>query len=279
MDGVSPTSFRTWDKDPVCNICRFRDEPSVCSDEKNLAWGALRNYLVDFQVLLGGNRIDYNIGPTVHEVPEFYCLDPDVWRPDLAIPDCYRVKHPPGTVKVYHGVGNYASRTKNEVNIKTTHLIVPAVEKLKADGYPVELIFCTNVPNKDVRFYQAQSDIVVDMLTYGFFGANVREALMLGKPAVCFLRPEWIDSMRAEVPGYADELPVVSATPATIYNVLVDLITNPDKRRILGERGRAFALKWHSREAAGRRFDDIYRRLLQTTPPGPSPVPPLAKAG
>ena len=53
---------------------------------------------------------------------------------------------------------------------------------------------------KVVRYYQVQSDIFVDMLTYGFFGANVREALMLGKPAVCYLRPEWLETMRRE--GY-----------------------------------------------------------------------------
>src|SRR6185369_7510224 len=134
----------------------------------------------------------------------------------------------------------------------TTHLIVRAVEQLKAAGYPVELVFCTNVPNRDVRYYQAQADIVVDMLTYGFFGANVREAMMLGKPAVCFLRPEWLESMRAEIPEYVDELPVVSATPQTIYQVLADLVAYPELRRELGRRGREFALKWHSRQAAGR---------------------------
>ena len=37
------------------------------------------------------------------------------------------------------------------------------------------------------------------MLTYGFFGAGAREAMMLGKPVVCYLRDEWLDQMRAEI--------------------------------------------------------------------------------
>ena len=80
----------------------------------------------------------------------------------------------PAWCGIYHAVGNYDLRSDlaNQVNIKTTHLIVPTVEKLKADGYPVELVFCTNIPNRDVRYYQLQSDIVIDMLTFGFFGAT-----------------------------------------------------------------------------------------------------------
>ena len=264
LDGVSQSSFSRWGPEPICAICRWRDEPGVCSDERNLTWGALRNTLAHLQVNLGGNRVDYNDDPRVHELPEFYCLDPNVWRPDLEVPVQHRLPPRPGVVRIYHAVGNYDLRTKgNQVNIKTTHIIVPTVEKLKADGYPVELVFCTNIPNLDVRYYQVQSDIVVDMLTYGFFGANIREAMMLGKPAVCFLRPEWLESMRSQISQYVRDLPVVSATPQTVYDVLADLIANPAKRQEIGRRGREFMLRWHSREAAGRCFDRIYSDLMR----------------
>jgi glycosyltransferase involved in cell wall biosynthesis len=268
LDGVSQSAFRKWGPYPVCGICKWRDVPEVCSDERNLRWGALRNHLADYQILLGGNRVDYNDDPRVHEVPEFYCLDPEFWRPDLPVPEAHRLRVSPKLVKIYHAVGHYDQRTRDgKENIKTTHLIVPAVERLKAEGHPVELVFCTNVPNQDVRYYQVQSDIVVDMLTFGFFGANIREAMMLGKTAVCFLRPEWLQSMRGEIPAYVNELPVVSATPDTIHQVLLDLVKNPARRAELGRRGRQFALKWHSSAVAGRRFDKIYSSLLRGTDP------------
>ena len=127
-------------------------------------------------------------------------------------------------------------------NLKSTHIYVPLVEQLKAEGHDVELIFFKGVPNRELRFYQAQADIVVDMLTFGWFGANVREALMLGKPVVCYLRPEWLDDMRREIPGYVDELPVVSATPETVHEVLAELVSNRDKRIALGRRSREFAV-------------------------------------
>jgi hypothetical protein len=265
MDGVSQSSFRTWEPEPVCDVCRWRDEPSVCSDENNLSWGKLRNSLADYQITLGGNRKDYNDDPRVHEVPEFYCLDAKVWRPDLLIPTNYMLPIPEEVVKIYHSVGNFESRTdaNENRNIKSTHIYIPLIERLKTEGYNVEMIFFHDVPNKDLRYYQAQADIVVDMLTFGWFGANIREAMMLGKPAVCFLRPEWLKSMRREIPEYVDELPVVSATPQTVYEVLKDLIEHPEKRREIGRRSREFAVKWHSAEAGARRLDKIYTDLLR----------------
>jgi glycosyltransferase involved in cell wall biosynthesis len=146
--------------------------------------------------------------------------------------------------------------------VKSTHIIIPTIERLKANGYKVEMIFFKDVPNKKLRYYQVQADIFVDMLTFGFFGASVREAMMLGKPVVCFLRPEWLESMSREIPDYVDELPVISATPQTIYEVLKTLIESPDKRREIGQRSRVFALKWHSADAAARRFDQIYTALM-----------------
>lgn len=264
LDGVSQTSFASWGEIPVCIDCPWREVPSICSDEKNLAWGRFRNEVADYQTLFGGNRIDYNADPRVHEVPEFYCLDPQFWHPDLMVPANYRLALPRSSVKIYHAVGNAQLRTEvgGLRNIKSTHIYVPLIERLKEDGHDVELIFFQDVANRELRFYQVQADIVVDMLTYGFFGATAREAMMLGKPVICYLRPEWLDQVREELPDYVDELPVVSATPETVREVLVDLVEHPKKRQEIGRRSREFAVKWHSADAGARRLDAVYRELL-----------------
>jgi glycosyltransferase involved in cell wall biosynthesis len=217
--------------------------------------------------MFAGNRKDYNLTPLAHEVPEWFCLDPQVWSPDLLIPSNYRLPIPEDTVKIYHAIGNFESRTDaaTQRNIKSTHVYLPLIDQLKAEGHKVEMIFFQDVPNKKVRFYQAQADIVVDMLTFGWFGANIREALMLGKPSVCFLRPEWLETIRREIPEYIDELPVISATPENVHDILVDLIEHPEKRREIGRRSREFAVKWHSAEAGARRMDEIYSNLLSQT--------------
>jgi hypothetical protein len=268
LDGVSQTAFARWGPESVCAICRWRNEPSVCSDERNLAWGEFRNSVADFQCTLGSNRVDYNDDPRVHEVPEFYCLDTEIWHPDIGIPEAFLLPtKPAGTLWLYHAVGNRVDRTTEDgVNIKSSHVYLPLVQKLKEDGLPLELLEPTGIPNKEVRFLQAQSDIFLDMLSFGWFGANAREAMMLGKPVICFIRPEWLESVRKEIPDYAAELPVISATPESVETILRDLILNPEKRREIGARSRAFAVKWHSAKAGGIRFDEIYSRLLKDDP-------------
>jgi len=268
LDGVSQTAFSNWGPETVCDICPWRNDPTICSDERNLNWGRFRNSVADYQCLLGGNRVDFNVAPSIHEVPEFYCLDTHVWYPDLTIPEDFKL-HPkrPGTVWLYHAVGHKTERTNEKgVNIKSSHVYLPLIDKLKDEGLAIELLEPSGIPNKDVRYIQVQADIFLDMLTYGWFGANAREAMMLGKPVICFIRPEWLESVRQEIPDYAEELPIISATPATIEGVLRELIANPVRRHEIGEKSRRFAVKWHSSEAGGRRFNEIYSKLLCRDP-------------
>jgi glycosyltransferase involved in cell wall biosynthesis len=265
LDGVLQSTFHAWGPEQTCEICPWRDVPYICSDETNRAWGELRNSLADYQVTTGGNRADWNDDPSVHEVPEFYCLDPDVWRPDLQIPGDHRVERRSGQFRLYHAVGNAAERVAPHTrqSLKSTHIWFPLAERLRSEGRDVELFYATDIPNRDVRYYQLQSDVICDMLTVGWFGSNVREAMMLGRPAVCYLRPIWLEQIREQLPGYVEELPVVSATPETAHDVVAELLDDAQKRTELGEAGREFALKWHSAKAAARRFDAIYSELLE----------------
>lgn len=266
LDGVLQSTFDAWGPEPTCEICPWRKVPHICSDERNRAWGELRNSLADYQVTTGGNRADWNADPSVHEVPQFYCLDPELWRPDLPIPAEHRLERHGGEFRLYHAVGNAGERVSAETrqSLKSTHNWFALVERLRAEGRDVELFYATDIPNRDVRYYQLQSDVVCEMLTLGWFGSTVREAMMLGKPAVSFLRDVWLDQIREQVPGYVEELPVVSATPETVHYVVTELLDDEPRRRELGEAGREFALKWHSAQAAARRFDEIYGELLET---------------
>ena len=264
FDGVSKSSFSKWGPESVCSICSWRDVPDVCSDQRNLEWGQFRNSVANYQCTLGGNRVDCNNFSTIHEVPEFYCQSPEVWNASFAIPDEFKIaRKTQDTLILYHGIGNKELRTnKMGINIHTSHIYLPLIKKLTEEGIDLELISPTEVPNMYIRYIQSQSDIFLDMLTYGWFGAMAREAMMLGKPVICYLRPEWLESMRQEIPAYVDELPIISATPQTVESILRDLIKDKEKRLAIGRKSLDFAMKWHSTEVAGKRFDAIYKKLL-----------------
>lgn len=267
LDGVSQTSFSRWGTEPVCKDCVWQSVPEVCNDKSNLEWGKFRNSVADFQCFLGGNRVDCNNFHTIHEVPEFFCLDPKIWHPNIIVPNKF-IRNPMSTggVRLYHAVGNMKLRTRNDgVNIKSTHIYLPLVERLRSRNYDIDLIIPKEVPNIDVRYLQVQADIVLDMLSFGWYGANAREAMMLGKPVICYIRPEWVKIIGEELPDFVKELPVISATKDTVEEVLVDLINDPKKRSEIGKKSREFSLKWHSSDVAAARFDSIYSELLRLT--------------
>lgn len=263
-DGVTQSSFNKWRPTPVCDICPWQSREDVCSDKKNSEWGELRNRYADFIGILGSNRADYNLAAHVHEAPWIYCLDKEVWNPANLIPTNYLLPLNKATVKIFHSVGNYDSRAHgiNRKTIKSTEIWIEIIERLKSEGLDIEMIFFKDIPNKQIRYYQMQADIFVDMLTFGFYGANVREAMMLGKPAICFLRPEWLDDMKKEYPAYVDELPVISATPHTAYDTLKELVVDAQRRKEIGLRMRKFGLKWHASDSAAHRANKIYSEYL-----------------
>lgn len=270
-DGVLRSSFERWNQpESLCALCRFNNDPATCSDQENQTWAIKRNNFADYQINLGGNRQDFNNFHTVHEVPEFYNMSEELWRPDLEIPEEHNLHLPKDAFKIYHAVGNFESRTtEGNRNIKSTHIWLAVIERLKQEGFKVELIFCHDKPSNIVRYYQAQADIVGEMLSYGFFGSTGREGLMLGKPVVCYLRTEWLKGLSEEIPDYHRDLPIVHADPSSVYDVVVDLIRNPEKRLAIGRKSREFGLRFHSAKAAAIKMDQIYSGLIGIQP-GPA---------
>ena len=122
---------------------------------------------------------------------------------------------------VFHGVANFKIRKFGPKNktIKSTEVWVEVVERLKSDGYDVEFLFFSDIPGTQIKYYQMQADIVLEGLVFGTFGATVREAMMLGKPAISFLRFGWLAEMATEFPSYVEELPVFPCNHGySLYN-------------------------------------------------------------
>jgi len=245
-----------------CDTCVWQERPDICHDEKNLRWGKKVNDYCDLIFAETLPSLDYIDSPKVIREPATMCLDPGFWHPELLIPDKFKISNPENKILIYHSVGNYKLRTRVDGrNIKGTPAILEAIEKLKLEGFAVELIFVTNVKNTEVRYIQAQADIIVDQLNIGRYGAIAREGMMLGKPVVCYinkceLKPESKLSC-------LEEVPLVSATEESIYNVLKELVLDQEKRLQIGKESRRYALKWHSADACAERYEVIYDSLME----------------
>jgi hypothetical protein len=231
----------------------------------NLSWGHKVEMFCDLIACEGFPALDFQSGQKAYREPLTTALDSEIWRPELKIPDRLVLPRAAGELIVYHAVGNFDLRSDGQRNVKGTKAVIEAIERLRAEGMNVRLEFVTNTPSTDVRFIQLQADVVVDQLNHGRYGANAREAMMLGRPTICHIN-------KSEMPGQTrlesiETCPLVSANESTVYEALRDLLLDEQKRLRIGVASRKFALRWHGADSCAARFEDVFDRLTMNLAP------------
>jgi len=107
--------------------------------------------------------------------------------------------------------------------------------------------------------YILASDIVIDQLLAGWYGAFAVESMALGKPVICYLRENDLHLIPTKM---RDELPIINANPDSIYAVLRDWLkkwhSNYETKEILGRR---FAARWHDPVQIAGKLSEDYRRI------------------
>lgn len=228
---LSKQEFESLDDGTVCGNCGFWDR---CSDQENLRhFSTIRRY---FDGVIGLGFTPPTQFPTTHL--KWKSIDLQLWKPGLSIPRERRLP-PTNAIRILHSFSSNG-RSFGGRNIKGSPLVIAAVERLKSEGHKVELIYLTDVPSNQMRFYQAQADIIVEQLRYGWWGSTGVETMALGKPVICYLRSSWKKLFLDTFPEY-DTLPIVEADAANIYSVLRNLVIDEKARAIAGEESRKFA--------------------------------------
>lgn len=274
LDGGLQSSIHAI-ADGLCDRCVWQLQPDICSDERSLAWNRKLRQLCDWVGLEGDYATPERVDARCVYGPVVATLDPERWHPDIPVPEDLQIARQ-GEVLVYHAVGNYEARRQTGRDIKGTGAIVAAIDQLKAEALPVRLIFAHDLPSTRVRFLQVQADIVVDQLNYGRYGANAREALMLGRPTICHLSPRQAPPLPPLRP--VAEVPMVDATQETIVEVLRALVLDPQRRADLARRARAFAVAWHGQDACAERYERVIERLHAGQPPDAAELYPTPQA-
>ena len=139
---------------------------------------------------------------------------------------------------------------------KGTAYVKEAIELLMSEGYNIEFKLLENLSNSEVREWVNISDIVIDQLLVGWYGVFAIESMALAKPTVCF-----IDEKYKRKVEYGKIIPLVSATPQTLYNTLKMLIENPDLRSDIGEKSRKYVEEVHDSKKAANQLLKLYQEL------------------
>ena len=136
---------------------------------------------------------------------------------------------------------------------KGTQHVIDACAQL-----PVELDVVEGVPHAEARARYARADIVVDQLEVGWHGVFALEAMALGKPVVGHVKPDVVERSAA---AFGVRLPIVPATKETLVEALRPLVADPQRRRELGARGRAYVEQVHDIDKVADRLLGVYARL------------------
>ena len=191
---------------------------------------------------------------------KYKSIDLNLWHPSLTIPPEHQLVAS-DKIRILHGA--YLTKSGRDWqgrNIKGSPFVLAAIERLKQEGHPVEYLFIENKPSNQIRFYQAQADIVVEQLIYGWWGSTGVETMALGKPVVCYMRPSWKTFFLNTFLEY-DSLPIVEADTNTIYDELKKLVTDADYRRRKGEDSRRFAEAHFDPEKNAKAFEKLLETL------------------
>lgn len=171
-------------------------------------------------------------------------------------------------LRKWAAVGSGASQTATPVvlhapshqGVKGTRFILDAVERLKSEGILFEFVLVEGMTNAEARKQYERADLLIDQLLAGWYGGVAVELMALGKPVVSYLREE---DLKFIPPDMRNDIPIINATPETIYEVLRYWLADGKSRlREVGSRSRIYVEKWHDPLKIAARMKGEYECIL-----------------
>jgi len=144
--------------------------------------------------------------------------------------------------------------------VKGTRYILDAVSRLKAEGVQFEFQIIEGIGQVEARRFYEQADLLIDQLLVGWYGGVAVELMALGKPVICYLRRDDLKFIQAEM---MQDLPIIDASPETIYTVMKEYLTVRKEELVeIGRRGRVYVEKWHDPYKIAVRLKSEYESIM-----------------
>jgi glycosyltransferase involved in cell wall biosynthesis len=177
--------------------------------------------------------------PNAHYIP--LAIDLNLWQPPLD--DAKTARSQATTLRVLHAP---TDRLK-----KGTRHIIEAIDGLKREGAPIELVVAEAVVQSDLKALASTCHIAVDQLLAGVHGTFAAEMMAMSLPTIA-----WIDPIyRAK---YPDDLPVMSANPTTIKAVLRQLCDGAYDLATLAAQSSHYTKRVHSHVEVAKQVSAYY---------------------
>jgi glycosyltransferase involved in cell wall biosynthesis len=139
---------------------------------------------------------------------------------------------------------------------KGTEAVMSAVEKL-AQTHSFNFKLIHQVPRRESLEIVAGCDVFLDQFTIGAEGLASLEAMALGKPVVCFVKP----AIRSRYPG---SLPIVSTDQDGLAEAVAGLLKDGQRRHALGVQGRQYIEQYYDARKLAAELLEIYQDLAES---------------
>ena len=146
--------------------------------------------------------------------------------------------------------------------IKGTRYVEAAYEPLRTEFPEVSFATLERVAWHELRDAMAAADVVVDQVFMGWYGMVAVEAMAMGKPVLCYVRPDFEARLV--------DCPIVRCTKENLPERLAELLRDGPRRRALGEAGRAYVEREHAAPVLARRLLEFYEGLSAPLAPAAS---------
>ncbi len=152
-----------------------------------------------------------------------------------------------GKVKIMHGI--------TRVHEKGSVYIITAMNVLK-EKYPdkVELLFAKQLTLTQYLQFMKETNILVDQCYGSGYGMNAIEAMAMGKVV---LGGNELENQK-EMKNYNSPVINISPNVYQIFEVLEDLVLNPEKIRILSLASRKYTEEVHNCSSVAKRYLDLF---------------------
>lgn len=166
---------------PACNICEICDyNASICRSPLNHVRRALARRWGDVVLVSTPDLKDF--APEGEHFPFFLPRLPP-------LPDSRSRWPERGTIRIVHATGH--------PGIEGSAAIADAMHRLKAKGWPIEYVFLRNVPHARILEALSDADLAIGKMKMGYYANFQIEAMLLGVPAMTWVRPEFMtDELR-----------------------------------------------------------------------------------
>jgi hypothetical protein len=145
-------------------------------------------------------------------------------------------------------------------DVKGTGYIISTIERLRKDGFLLELILVEGVSNCDARELYKRCDIFIDQLFAGWYGGVAVEAMALGKPVLSYIRESDLKFIPLEM---KNDLPIINVTAESLYLELIRICRlSTVQFSELSLRSRSYVEKWHDPITISKKIKCDYETFL-----------------